>query len=61
MTVMCINCKHCRRIGGDDPILAAKYKGSGLYRCKLEEQVGVYKTGAWARECDKYEGKKLAF
>ena len=58
MTVMCINCKHCRRIGGDDPILAAKYKGSGLYRCVFEKQAGVYKTGAWARECDKYEGKK---
>ena len=58
MTVMCINCKHCRRMGGDNPILAAKYKGSGLYRCVFEKQAGIHKTGAYPRNCDKYEGKK---
>ena len=58
MTVMCINYKHCRRIGGDNPILAAKYKGSGLYRCVFEKQAGIHKTGAYPRNCDKYEGKK---
>lgn len=58
MTVMCINCKHCRRIGGDNPILAAKYKGSGLYRCVFETQASIHKTGAYPRNCDKYEGKK---
>ena len=59
MKTMCINCKHHETIkrrsdGEDDP----KYKGSGLYRCLFETQAGVYVTGAWARDCDKYEGKK---
>ena len=58
MTVLCVNCKHCRRIGGDDPILERNYRGSGLYRCTFEKQAGVYKAGAFSRDCEKFEGKK---